>query len=119
MSGADDQGRAGKPPRGRCDDRILAAVGIEHVKAASIQNATYPFNARHDIDETIHEHRVDDESGIPQPGRELRIRLADCLKIMPPLAHGDHFLEDAMLLPTETRGGLGMHDTQGAFARHQ
>ncbi|MOA45746.1 hypothetical protein D3C78_1681790 [compost metagenome] len=49
---------------------------------------------------------------LAQPVAELRAGLADQFQMVATVAHRDHLLVDAELLPTKRGGSLGMQDAQ-------
>ena len=58
------------------------------------------------VEKSVHRHGVHREARFPQPFRQLGVRLANRLKVVPLLTHRHHFLENSVFLPTHAGGGL-------------
>lgn len=113
MARAHDERRAGQAAGRGGDHGIAAAVGVEHIVAAALEQAAQAQHALDVVERAVHVERMHGKAGIPQAFAQLRIGLDDGLHVVAALAHGQHLLEDAALLAAETGGGLGVDNTQG------
>ncbi|MNI49193.1 hypothetical protein D3C73_1037920 [compost metagenome] len=107
-----NQRRTRQPCAQRRQHGVAAAVGVEDVKALAPQQAAHERHATQEIAGAVHHDTVHREPLLAQPVAELRAGLADQFQMVATVAHRDHLLVDAELLPTKRGGSLGMQDAQ-------
>jgi len=112
VAGPDDERRARQAPGAPRDQRIAAAVSIEHIEAPRAQDLAQRPHPFEKIGRPVHEQGMHDETLIAQAICQQRVGLARRLEIMAAFAHGQHFFEYAVFLAPKAGRGLGMQDTQ-------
>lgn len=83
-------------------------MGIDHIVLALEQNTANRDHALEIFDQPTHRDGVYGEAVFTQTRHQLGLRLTHGLDMVAARAHGVHFFENAVLLPTKGDSRLGM-----------